>query len=228
MNPLEAENYLLCPLFAALSPSAIGRLAELALTRSVAGGRSLTCAGDEWPYLFVVLDGRLSVVKGSSEGRSLVVTELGAGEVFWGLAFFEPGRANPMSVVVEQDSRVVQWARDDLLPLLLANGSVAWELARLMLRRMLAASEVMDGLAFQPVAGRLARLLMDFPGQDPGRPIARSLTLDEMAARIGSTREMTCRVLQKFADDDLIKITRTEFEILNRGRLAGLAQKERP
>ena len=48
-----------------------------------------------------------------------------------------------------------------------------------------------------------------------------------MAARIGSTREMVCRLLQRFADEELIKITRTEFEITDRDRLMDMVQKER-
>jgi len=77
------------------------------------------------------------------------------------------------------------------------------------------------------VAGRLARLLMDYPGRTASGPISRSLTLDNMAARIGTTREMVCRLLQRFADDEVIKITRTEFEITDRERLVKMTQKER-
>jgi CRP-like cAMP-binding protein len=101
-------------------------------------------------------------------------------------------------------------------------------MSRLMVLRMLRASEIVEELAFQPVAGRLARLLIGYPGQDGSSgPVTRSLTLDNMAARIGSTREMVCRLLQRFADDDLITITRTEFEITNRDGLLKMMQKER-
>jgi hypothetical protein len=48
-----------------------------------------------------------------------------------------------------------------------------------------------------------------------------------MAARIGSTREMVCRLLQRFADQELIKITRTEFEITDRERMLEMMQKVR-
>jgi len=92
---------------------------------------------------------------------------------------------------------------------------------------MLRASEIVEELAFQPVAGRLARLLIDYPGQATSGPVARSLTLDDMAARIGSTREVVCRFLQRFADEELIKITRTEFEITDRDGLMGIVRKVR-
>jgi DNA-binding transcriptional regulator LsrR (DeoR family) len=55
--------------------------------------------------------------------------------------------------------------------------------------------------------------------------VARSLTLDDMAARIGSTREVVCRFLQRFADENLINITRTEFEISDRQGLMNIIHK---
>jgi CRP-like cAMP-binding protein len=83
-------------------------------------------------------------------------------------------------------------------------------MTRLMVQRMLHASEIVDGLAFQPVASRLARLLLE---QYPADQLAaeRHLTLDEMAAHIGSTREMVCRILYRFAAQGAIQINRTEF-----------------
>jgi DNA-binding transcriptional regulator LsrR (DeoR family) len=46
-----------------------------------------------------------------------------------------------------------------------------------------------------------------------------------MAARIGSTREMVCRLLYKFSDEGLIKITRTEFSVTDAVSLYKRAQK---
>jgi len=53
------------------------------------------------------------------------------------------------------------------------------------------------------------------------------MTLDEMAAQVGTTREVVCRLLYRFADDGLITITRTEFTLLDPVRLAGLAGTQR-
>ena len=94
-----------------------------------------------------------------------------------------------------------------------------------MIERMQQASTVVEGLAFQPVAGRLARLLVTFSAGREAEPIPRSLTLDEIAARIGTTREVVCRFLHRFADEGLIDITRTEFVIHDQGRLEQLASQ---
>jgi CRP-like cAMP-binding protein len=213
--------------FGSLSDPDLDRLLQQAVRRQYQKGEYLTHAGDVWPFLFFLTEGSIAAVKESSEGRSLIATSFKQGEVFWGVSFFHPDLPMPVALKVDSLSRLNLWSRDQLLPMLLENGQVSWELSRLMVRRMLRASEIVEELAFQPVAGRLARLLIEYPGQATSGPIARSLTLDDMASRIGSTREMVCRFLQRFADDDLIKITRTEFEITDRDRLMDMAQKVR-
>lgn len=202
-------------------------LISLAKPRDYSSNSFLTLAGEYWPFLFLVGEGNLVILKESSEGRTLTITELGQGEIFWGPAFFDEKVPNPATMRFTQASLIYLWQRDDVLPIFLENGSITWELSRLMLDRMLKASDIISGLAFQPVAGRLANLLMNFPHQTDSGPIIRTLTLDDMAMRIGTTREMVCRFLQGFADQGLIKITRTELEIINRDQLILLAQKEK-
>lgn len=180
--------------------------------------------GDAWPHLFLVKSGEVTAVKESFEGRSLILATFAAGDIFWGLAFFLEDAPMPASLLASQDSEILVWKREDMLPLLLKNGSLSWELSRLMIQRVQLASDIVEQLAFQPVAGRLARLLIEFVGDDPQKPIPRNLTLDEMAARIGTTREMVCRFLHRFSNEGLIEITRTEFSVTNSKGLKALAQ----
>jgi len=198
-------------------------VAENALRQSIRKGEFLAMDGDDWPYLFVVCSGALDAIKESAEGRSLIVVSLEAGDLFWGLGFFDPGLSQPVSFLAREDGALALWTQETLLPILQSNGRMLWTLCQVMVRRMLRASEIVDGLAFQPVAGRLAHLLMDQLPEHADQPIARDLTLDDMAARVGTTREMVCRLLYRFADDDLIHITRTEYSIIDQDRLAQLA-----
>jgi CRP-like cAMP-binding protein len=204
------------------------RLFNLGIIRKYKAGEKIARAGDIWPYIFLILDGCVRAVKESVEGRMLVAVELSKGDLFWGLAFFHEKRENPVTFAVPEPTIILIWEKEKILPFLQSDGRLCWELNRIMVLRMLQASEVIEGLAFQPVAGRLARLLVEYPGKASSGPTARSLTLDEMAARIGSTREMVCRFLQRFADDGLIKITRTEFEVMDGGKLMEMAQKVKP
>ncbi len=215
------------PVFSKADFDTLDNLISLARPKEYPANSILTLEGDVWPYLFYVHKGKLVVMKESSEGRALSISEVKKGELFWGPAFFEDNLPNPVTLRFAVPSRLLLWTRDAILPILLKNGEITWELSRLMMDRMIMASDLISGLAFQPVAGRLANLLMSFTSEAEPGPISRTFTLDDMAMRIGSTREVVCRFLQNFAERGYISVTRTELEIMDREQLLLLAQKER-
>ena len=210
------------PIFASLPPAELTALAQAASSRTYEKGETVILYGEVWPYLFLVGEGSVNAVKESGEGRSLIVTTFSAGDIFWGLAFFQDDAPMPVTLAARETSRLYLWSRETAEPILARNGRVSWELCRLMAGRMQRASAILEEMAFQPVAGRLARLLLDHFELAGDAAISRHLTLDEMAARIGSTREMVCRALYSFSDKSLIEVTRTEFVLTNRDGLARL------
>lgn len=212
------------PLFSKLETEQLERLIESGNPQNYPAGQWITHYGSSWPYLFYVEEGLVEALKESPEGRSLVIMELEKGMVFWGIGFFKDGVGMPVAFIAKENSRLLLWSREQLLPLLLDNGFLSWELSRLMVERMLRASEIVEELAFQPVAARLALFLLEQFGDRAGDTVTRDLTLDEMAARIGSTREMVCRQLYKLADKGMIQINRTELKITNLRSLQDAAE----
>jgi CRP-like cAMP-binding protein len=171
--------------------------------------------GDIWPYLFIVLSGSVNAVKESSEGRSLIVATFNPGDIFWGMAFFYEDAPMPVTLEVTKEVNLFLWSRERILPVIFKNGRFSWELSCLMVQRMQRASIIVEELAFQPVTGRVARLLLEqFPATQ--NVVPRHLTLDEMASRVGTTREMVCRILYRFAEAGAIQINRTEFVFTDR------------
>ena len=206
------------PIFSCLDRSDIDALVQIANPHRYQQDEYLTYNGDIWPYLFLVISGTISAVKESTEGRSLLVATFGPGELFWGIAFFHEELPMPVSLKAGEPTLIYLWSREQMLPYLSANGCFSWELCRLMVSRMLRASAIVDDLAFHPLSGRLARLLLDqFPADQSVAP--RHLTLDEMATRVGTTREMVCRILYRFAEQGAIQINRTEFIFTDRSLL---------
>jgi CRP-like cAMP-binding protein len=200
-------------------------ITRVAISRAYRNGELIAHYGDIWPYLFLVEAGKVTAVKESVEGRSLIIVSIGPGEIFWGAAFFQDEAPNLAALVADESSKIHLWSRDQILPVLLRNGRVSWEISRIMVRRMQRASDIVEELAFQPVAVRLAGFLVDHFQSHESQRVSRDLTLDEMAARIGSTREVVSRILHRFASQGLIEITRTEFMFTDRQGLSNLAQK---
>jgi len=213
------------PVFAALSPQDQAQLVRLSISRNYDRDTWIVHYGETWPYLLWVESGLLTALKESPGGRSLMIATIKPGEIFWGTAFFNDDAPMPVALVARQPSRIRLWPRDRLLHIIRRNGQMSWELSRLLVERMQRASDMVEDLAFQPVAGRLAGLLVDRFGGLEGERVSRDLTLDEMAARIDSTREMVSRILHRFASEGMIEITRTEFTFTNPDALAQIAHR---
>jgi CRP/FNR family cyclic AMP-dependent transcriptional regulator len=213
------------PVFACLDQAARDQTARIAIFKDYPAGQWIAHHESAWAYLFLVADGVVQAIKESPEGRSLIVTEINKGEIFWGISFFIPDAPLPVALVAKEKTRLYLWTFEDLNPIILKNGCMSWELTRLMIRKMQYASEMLNEFAFQPTTGRLARVLLEHFEDAVDNFVARDMTLDEMAARIGSTREMVCRHLYQFADQGAIHINRTEFKIIDQELLKTLAKK---
>jgi CRP/FNR family cyclic AMP-dependent transcriptional regulator len=190
-------------------------LSTSALPRKYDKGEFIANYGEPWPFIFLVAYGHVDVYKFSPEGRNLGVLAMMQGELFWSPSFFDGG---PLPVMLEAkaDTHVFLWNQDSVLPLLRKNSDALWAWTLMLVQRIRFASEFIEELAFHPLAGRLARLLLEqFNEQDDVR-VARELTLDEMSARINTSPVMVCKLLSRFASDGLIKVSRTSFELLDR------------
>ena len=215
------------PIFSDLEAAEVDFLATHAVKQNFDSGEWIAHRGDVWPYLITICEGEVTAIKESMEGRSLILETMQKGEVFWGLAFFTEGAQMPAALKASRDSELLLWSRERLMPLLQNNGRVSWALSCLVAQRVMRASAIVDELAFQPVMGRLAGLLLGHYHDAVGDFVARDLTLDEMAARIGSTREIVCRMLYRFSESGAIRINRTEFMIADSEILEAYSHKEK-
>lgn len=204
--------------FSRLGTTLLEQLSECGQPQKYRSDEWIVQAGDIWPYLFLIQKGNVTAIKESPEGRSLTLTTFGPGEVFWGLAFFLESAPMPAALKAVGDCELLLWPRDKIMPFILQNGQLSWELTCLTIKRVQFVSEIVEKLAFQPLSSRVARLLLEqYPtGQDV---VPRHLTLDEMASHVGTTREIVCRILYRFAEQGAIQINRTEFTFLNRDLL---------
>lgn len=212
-------------IFRSLNKSEQKQVASAAILRKYPQGDFITLHGDVWPFLFLVNSGEVKVLKESGENRSLIIELLQPGELFWGAGFFNTRATNPVAMQAASDCELYLWSHDQLKSFITRDGNVAWELIGILIDKMLRASDIMEELAFQPLTGRLANLLLQHYGDAEGSYVSRDLTLDEMAARIGSTREMVCKILYRFAANGTVEMRRTEFMISDRKKLSEIGRK---
>jgi len=163
------------PEFSGLSDQERLELAQVAIRKSYEKNEYIAHYGDVWPYLFVVDTGLINVVKISTKGRILGALQVQPEQVFWSPTLFE----------VKERSSIYLWQGSHILPLVQRNPEALWALCLMLMRRIRQASDFIEDLTFQPVAGRLARLIIAQFEDSTDLRIAREQTLDEMAAMSG-------------------------------------------
>ena len=201
--------------FSGLSDQERLELAQVAIRKSYERNEYIAHYGDVWPYLFVVDTGLINVVKISPKGRVLGALQVQPEQVFWSPTLFDEGLL-PAALEVKERSSIYLWHGNHILPLVQRNPEALWALCLMLMRRIRQASDFIEDLTFQPVAGRLARLIIAQFEDSTDLRIAREQTLDEMAAMIGTTPVMVCKILSRFAGDGLITVNRTEFEMTDK------------
>jgi CRP/FNR family transcriptional regulator len=223
MSDNLAELLAHLPVFAKLTERERADVAKMAIMKTYAEGELIALQGHTWKYCFILITGEISVQKLSPEGRSLGAWRLSPKQVFWSPSLFDDGPL-PASLEARKACQIQLWPHERILPSVQNNQPALWDLCFLLTQRMRQASEIVEDLAFHPVTSRLARLLVKQYAETAHAPIERSFTLDEMATMIGTTPVMVCKILSRFAGEEIIKVSRTEFEIVEHDKLEQIAR----
>lgn len=187
-------------------------LHEQDIARTLRKVEYLCHQGDIWPYCVYLVSGELRWAMLSSEGKEHVLFNLDPGEVFWAHSLFDD-LAMPAALIAAQNSEFQLWDRSRILPFLYKYPDAMWELTRLLTGIMRQAREIIYDLAFQPVAGRLARILHQRCLDQSGNLIERDFTLEEIASVVAAAPEAICRLLYQFQEDKILEISRASINI---------------
>ncbi|NPA30945.1 MAG: Crp/Fnr family transcriptional regulator [Chloroflexi bacterium] len=211
------------PVFGRLTAAEHEELIRTARERTLDKGEVLCHQGERWPRVALLAAGGAQWTLVAPSGRRQVVFRLSPGAAVWGHTMFDD-QPMPASLEITAAAFLYWWPREIVLPLLWKHPDALWALNGEIVGWMRQVREVIYSLAFQSVAHRVARLLVKYYPPHEGRPLPRYLTLDEMAAMVGTSRELVSRVLQRLAREGVLQVRRRHFIFTDRRRLEQLAQ----
>jgi CRP-like cAMP-binding protein len=210
--------------FGKLSSADHAELERLATRRRFDSGEFICRQGDVWPSLAFLSSGQARWFLTSTNGQEYVLSILGPGSTFLGHSLFDD-EPMPASLTATELTDIYVWGRSAILPMLYRNPEAMWDIPRLQVRTMRRAREIIYGLAFQPVAGRLARLLLEQFLVPEQSAVERDLTLTEISSMVASSPEVICRLLHQFQEDGILRITRAQIVMQDRPALQRLADQ---
>lgn len=184
-------------------------------TRLFRSNTVLISEGDVSDSLYIVLTGRLRTYASSSEGRDVILAEHGPGEYVGELALNGGQRSASVKTVVPSTCCVV--AGSQMRAFMALHPDFALHLSKKLTRMVRRLTEQVKSLALQDVYGRMVRVLVEL--SDPRgeeRVVREKLTQQDLADRVGSSREMVNRVMKDLTAGGYIEIRESRYIICKR------------
>ena len=211
------------PFLADVGDEPIAALAAVAVRHTYAQGQTIFLEREPVAGIFLIEEGVVKICRYSIDGREHILTLLQLGETFNDVAALDGG-PNPACAVAFTDVVTWQIERANLQSVVTRYPRLAWALIENLAGRTRHLLGVVQDLAARSVRGRLARLLLEQAAvsAEGGTPIP--LTQEEMAALLGTVREVIGRTLRSLAADGLIAVERQHIVIVDRAGLELEAQ----
>jgi CRP/FNR family transcriptional regulator len=227
------DDCLACPLrgkhlFCNLSLPALQRLDKITATALYPKQAVLFMEGQSPRGVFVLCVGKVKLSASSRGGKTIITKISDAGDVL-GLNAVISGRPYEVTAEMMEPGQANFISRDSLLQFLKENGEAAANIAEQLSRNYYAAHEGIRtlGLSASP-SEKFARLLLSWwsstPQADGSTHLKLTLTHEEIAELIGTTRETVSRLFADFQKKELLQTRGATLVIRNRPALGRIVQ----
>jgi CRP/FNR family cyclic AMP-dependent transcriptional regulator len=209
---IPVQNLSQLPFFGGLGEDALRRIAPQVHERTFSPGQVIVWEGDPCQAVYLIAQGLARTRRMSPEGREQVLAYLGPGDTF-SLVSALDGRPNLATVDAVSEVTLYAIPCRQFHRILREHQGVAVAVSEHLAAEVRRLSDMVESLALHTVRTRLARFLLT-TAEDANSP--RRWTQEEIAAHIGTVREMVGRSLRAFADEGWIRRQRGRIVIVNR------------
>ena len=171
-------------------------------------GDVLFWEGDPCDGLYIVELGSAKIFRLSPQGRQYIVRILQEGDTFAEVPAFDEG-TNPVNVEALETCRVWVINSQKLHELVMAHPAFAQKVLVNFGRMLRGMVRMVSEMAFYQVTHRLARLISELP-QEKSAP---HWTQEQLAARLGTVREVVARSLKELERSGAIKMEDRRIQV---------------
>ena len=211
-----ATRLEIIPMFQKLSADQRERLISYAVLRRFPKNQMVMSMGEQANSIYIILSGRVKIIRDDEGGREVIVSLLGPGEFFGEMSLLDdsPRSAN---VVAMEACEMVVFTKADFLLCMKENFEICFYIMQTLAKRLRAATEKIETLALMDVYGRVARLLLDMAVERDGElVILQKISKQDIGRMVGASREMVSRVMKDLVDRDQIRLIEGGMMIPNR------------
>jgi CRP/FNR family transcriptional regulator, polysaccharide utilization system transcription regulator len=175
--------------------------------------------------LYFIYEGKIKVVKVMSDGKEQII-RLGKPSDTLGYRALLAGSRYSASAVAIEDSTVCYIPKDYFNKVVSDNPKIGNELIRMLSVSLGEAEQRMTQIALKPVRERLAEgLLFLYTTYGAGeKEFSISISREDLANLIGTSKETATRFLTEFKDDKILTTHGSNIKILNKEKLIKISE----
>ena len=223
---IRRETFAKTPLFATLTPEEREQLATLGSPHNFAAGHTLFYEGDPCTGLWVIGSGTVKITKMSASGREIMLTVESAPSSVAEVPLFDGG-GYPANVTAISDTLAFLLHKADFRRFCEQHPTVPLKVLAVVGRRLRTLVQLVETVTFGSVRQRLARVLLQAAeGRQADVPVEIAITHEELAARLGTVREVVSRNLARFQTEGMVKVVKRQIMILDLAALQAEADTE--
>jgi CRP/FNR family transcriptional regulator, cyclic AMP receptor protein len=212
--------------FCALSHDVLDSLSQVSHKSILPAGAILFVEGQAPRGMFIICSGKVNLSTTSREGKILILKTADAGEAL-GVSAAVSGMGYEATAETSTPCQVCFIDRRHFLDLMGSYGEIGMHTAQCLSRDFHSAyRDIHDLVLTRSSKGKLARLLLSHSqteeGEDSETRIHASMTHEEMAMRIGASRETVTRLLSDLKRKQLIRLDGPTLVIRDRTALKAL------
>lgn len=197
-------------LFAELDDNALGKLADRAIERIFQKDEVLFVAGDQAQGMYVIVAGSVRAFRVSLDGREQVIHVERAGATIAELPMFDDGDY-PSTAAAEELTTTLFIDKQHVRLLCLEHPEISLAAIKVLAERLRRCAALVEALSLREVGERLARFLLSEARRngtrtERGFSLNLTQTNQQIAARIGSVREVVSRAFARLQHEGLIVV----------------------
>ena len=204
------------PIFRGLDDATVDEIRERCQEKIYLRNEVLFMEGDAPKAFFVIRQGALKIYKMGEAGREQILEIEGPGRSVAELPLFD-GLPYPASCAAMEDSVVLTIPVREFHALVDRHPTIPKAIIASLSQRLRRMVALVHELSLVDVRGRLAELLVQLAGD--GSIVDLPWTNQEIAARIGTVREIVSRTFSRMAQEGVIRIEGRSVHLLDRSRL---------
>lgn len=200
-------------LFAQLSSAALDKLAAVASQLAYDDGQMVMLEGDTDAPVFFVLEGSVRAFRTSLEGREQTLIHLEPGSAFNMPAAFSAHHAAPANAMAIGRARLLCISPLDFRRVVGETPEIALAVLDDLSSKLYHLTDLTHDLGLRSVRARLARFVLEQARMEHPSPVR--WTHEQIAAQIGTVREVISRTMRAFVREGLIEMDRQRISVLD-------------